>query len=217
MKLTAEQIEFINQTLIKKGIKYDDIKIEVTDHIASEIEGEIKTNQKTFREAYDQVFERWKPDFELTKAFFSFATYYPRLARNKFEYQIKVELIATTAVVSLLLISFQLISDSVAKVTFILWIKKVFVYLYFVTIGLMTFLKFLNSKSKISSTYKYKFDERCPMIISCLIIVFNDKFPESIRGQNLFVLLIGTYFVFIFSTIYLGLKHYQFQRKLSTQ
>jgi hypothetical protein len=217
MKLTAEQIEYINQTLIKKGIKFDDIKIEVIDHIASEIECEIETNQQTFLEASHQVFDRWKPDFELTRGYFSLATYYPRLARNKFGHQIKVELIATFAVLSLLFISFQLIFDSVAKVTFILLLKKVFVYLYFVTVGSMVLLKFLNTKSKISSTFKHRFDERFPMIIACLIIVFSDTVPESIRSQNLFVLLIGTYFVFVLSTIYLGFKHFKFQRKLSKQ
>ena len=58
MKLTAEQIECINQTLIKKGIKFDDLKIEVLDHIASQIESEMKTTQTTFPEAFSKVFER---------------------------------------------------------------------------------------------------------------------------------------------------------------
>ena len=38
MKLTTEQITQIDETLILNSLKYDDIKLEVTDHIASEIE-----------------------------------------------------------------------------------------------------------------------------------------------------------------------------------
>ncbi|WP_016988952.1 hypothetical protein [Flavobacterium sp. ACAM 123] len=38
MKLTAPQIAFINETLVLNGLIYDDIKLEVMDHIASEIE-----------------------------------------------------------------------------------------------------------------------------------------------------------------------------------
>ena len=39
MKLTQEQIEFIDSILLLNGIKYDDVKLEMMDHIASEIEG----------------------------------------------------------------------------------------------------------------------------------------------------------------------------------
>lgn len=217
MKLTTEQIECINQTLIKKGIKFDDIKIEVIDHIASEIECKMETNQQTFLEASHQVFDRWKPDFELTKAYFSLSTYYPKLVSSKFRNQIVAELIATIAILSILFISCQLIAGFNAKVTFIFWLRKVFICFYFLTVGLMLFLKFLNAKSKISSTFRHRFDDRFPMILSCLIIVFNDNVPESVRGQNLFVLLIGTYFVFLLSTIYLGFKHYKFVGKISLQ
>lgn len=38
MKLTNEHITQIDETLILNGLKYDNIKLEVTDHIASEIE-----------------------------------------------------------------------------------------------------------------------------------------------------------------------------------
>jgi hypothetical protein len=38
MKLTNQQIAFIDETLVLNGLTYDDIKLEVMDHIASEIE-----------------------------------------------------------------------------------------------------------------------------------------------------------------------------------
>jgi hypothetical protein len=215
MKLTTEQLQCIDQTLIKKGIKFDDIKIEVIDHIASEIECEIETNQKPFLEAFNQVFERWKPDFELTTSFFSFETYYPKLVSNKIRNQIKVELIATAAILSLLLISLQVIIDSAGKVTFIFWLRKGFVLLYFLIITLIVFLKYLNTKSKLTSTYKYRSDNQFPVFIICSIIFFDDTIPESIISQNLLVLLIGTYFVSVISTLHLCLKHYKFHRQLS--
>ncbi len=37
-KLTAEQIAIIDETLVLKKLIYHDIKYEVVDHIASEIE-----------------------------------------------------------------------------------------------------------------------------------------------------------------------------------
>lgn len=217
MKLTAEQIECINQTLIKKGIKFDDLKIEVLDHIASQIESEMKTTQTTFTEAFSKVFERWNEEFVLTRAYFSLANYYPKLARNKFGNLVKLELITAITIMAVLFISFQLISDSSGKFQFIFWMKKVFFYTYFATVALMLVFKFSNRKSKISSTYKYIFDKRFISIFCWLFVVFNDRVPNSYVAQNIMVLLISFMFMFLISTIYLGFKHYQFQRKFLIQ
>lgn len=217
MKLTAEQIECINQTLIKKGIEFDDLKIEVLDHIASQIECEIETSQKNFQEAYNQVFERWKEEFMLTRAYFSLSTYYPKLARTKFGNQIKLELITAITLSLVLFMSFQFLSDASSRFQFVYWIKKVFFYAYFGTVALMLVLKFLNQKSKTSSTYKYTFDKRFYVIFIWLTIAFNDTIPNGKTSQNILVLLIGLCFVYLISTIYLGFKHYQFQNKLSVQ
>jgi hypothetical protein len=217
MKLTTEQIECINQTLIKKGIKFDDLKIEVLDHIASQIENEMKTTQKTFPDAYNQVFERWNEEFMPTRAYFSLNTYYPKLAKTKFGNQIKIEIIIAITISLLLIFSFQFLPDSNARFQFIFWIKKIFFYSYFATIAMILVLKFLNAKSKISSTYKHTFDIRFSVIFIWLAIVFNDNIPNDKTNQNMFVMSMGYFFVFLISTIYLGFKHYQFQKKFAIQ
>nr|WP_315205786.1 hypothetical protein [uncultured Flavobacterium sp.] len=217
MKLTTEQIECINQTLVKKGVKFDDLKMEVLDHIASQIEYEMATTQKTFPETYNQVFERWNTEFEPTRAFFSLRTYYPKLARSKFGNQIKLEIFTTITIAAVLFFSFQLVSDSNTKLQFIFWIKKVFFYAYIGTILSMFIFKFFNVKSKVSSTYKHSFDARFPSIFIWLTLIFNDNIPQDATNQNLFVLSMGCLFMYLLSTVYLGFKHYQFQKKFSIQ
>ena len=217
MKLTTEQIECINQTLVKKGVKFDDLKMEVLDHIASQIEYEMATTEKTFPEAYNQVFERWNAEFKPTRAFFSLNTYYSKLARSKFGNQIKLEIITAITIAAVLFFSFQLVSDSNTKLQFIIWIKKVFFYAYIGTILSMFIFKFLNVKSKVSSTYKHSFDARFPSIFIWLAFIFNDNIPQDTTNQNLFVLSMGCLFMYLLSTIYLGFKHYQFQKKFSLQ
>ena len=217
MKLTAEQIECINQTLIKKGIKFDDLKIEVLDHIASQIESEMKTTQTTFSEAFNKVFERWNVEFMPTRAYFSLNTFYPKLARTKFGNQLKLELITAISLSLILILSFQILPDSNARFQFIFWIKKVFFYAYFGTIAAMFIFKFLNQKSKISSTYKYLFDKQFVSIFCWLFFVFNDRVPNSYVVQNIMVLLISFSFMFLISNVYLGFKHYQFQKKFAIQ
>ena len=217
MKLTTEQIECINQTLIKKGVKFDDLKMEVLDHIASQIEYEMTTSQKTFPDAYNQVFERWNAEFEPTRAFFSLRTYYPKLARSKFGNQIKLEIFTTFTIAAVLFCSFQLVSDSNTKLQFIFWIKKVFFYAYIGTILSMFIFKFFNAKSKVSSTYKHLFDARFPSIFIWLTLIINDNIPQDTTNQNLFVLSMGCLFMYLLSTVYLGFKHYQFQKEISIQ
>ncbi|HAT75746.1 MAG TPA: hypothetical protein DCS19_02620 [Flavobacterium sp.] len=217
MKLTAEQIECINRTLIKKGIKFDDLKIEVLDHIASQIESEMKTTQTTFPDAFSKVFERWNEEFVLTRAYFSLANYYPKLAKTKFGNQLKLELITAIAISLVLILSFQLLPDSNAKFQFVFWMKKVFFYAYFGTIVAMLIFIFLNQKSKISSTYKYLFDKRFVSIFCWVFVVFNDRVPNSNVAQNIMVLLMSFMFMFLISSVYLGIKHYQFQKKFAIQ
>jgi hypothetical protein len=217
MKLTNQQIECINQTLVKKGVKFDDLKMEVLDHIASQIEYEMIATQKTFPEAYNQVFERWNAELKPTRAFFSLNTYYPKLAKSKFGNQIKLEIIAVIAFSAVLFFSFQLMSDSNAKLQFILWIKKLLLYTYIGTILSMLVFKFFNAKSKVSSTYKHSFDMRFSVIIIWLGFVFTDNIPNDTTNQNIFVPAMGCLFVYLLFNLYLGFKHYQFQKKISIQ
>jgi hypothetical protein len=56
MRLTNQQITTIEQTLVLNGVVYDDIKLELLDHIATEIESIIderfsfEENLKSFLE-----------------------------------------------------------------------------------------------------------------------------------------------------------------------
>lgn len=217
MKLNAAQIAKIDETLVYCGIIYDDIKLELIDHIASEVEAEMQTNQTTFSEAFNTVFDRWKIDFKRTRAFFSLGSYYPRIVKTKFENQLKLELLLSIAISSLLFISLQLLQDSSARLNFIFWIKKVFFFSFFVTIISSLTLKFLNRMAAVLSTYKHRFDLRFPSLLFFFAPAVSDSIPKGMVSQNLYVLSLGFLIVFFFSTIYLGFKHYQFQRKFSIQ
>jgi hypothetical protein len=64
MKLTAEQIAQIEETLILNGLIYEDIKLEITDHIASEIEEKISKEKSSFEIVFKEVLEKWKPELQ---------------------------------------------------------------------------------------------------------------------------------------------------------
>ncbi len=62
-QLTFQRIQFIENALIEKcNFKdFDDVRLEVVDHIASEIEEDLQNNQTTFDQAFVKVMNRWNP------------------------------------------------------------------------------------------------------------------------------------------------------------
>jgi hypothetical protein len=217
MKLTTEQIECINQTLVKKGVKFDDLKMEVLDHIASQIEYEMATTQKTFPEAYNQVFDNWSEEFKLTRDFFSLQSTYPKLVHSKLKNQLQREVIISVVTSTLLIISFQVVDNTREKLEFIRLIKDIMIYTFCTTAAAALLIKFWNLKSKATSTYKHLFDSRFTLLIFLLSFIINPSIPHDLTNQNLFVATIGCFFVFLLSIIFLGMKHIQFQRKLTIQ
>tara|TARA_R110002096_G_C14592010_1_gene722089 strand:+ start:708 stop:1403 length:696 start_codon:yes stop_codon:yes gene_type:complete len=67
MELTKEQIKFIDHRLENEGIKYWDIRIEMLDHVVSDVEQNLKPENSAyeFKEIVQQSFENlgWKENF----------------------------------------------------------------------------------------------------------------------------------------------------------
>ena len=64
MKLTNQQTTQINEILVLNGLDYEDINLEVTDHIASEIEVLMDENMLSFEDNLKTIFEKWKPELQ---------------------------------------------------------------------------------------------------------------------------------------------------------
>jgi len=64
MDLTKEQIQYIENRLIKDGVKYWDIRIEMLDHIVSDVENTLNTDTP-FKESVQNAMVKlgWKENF----------------------------------------------------------------------------------------------------------------------------------------------------------
>ena len=67
-KLSVEQIALIDETLVLNGLTYDDIKLEVTDHIASDIEHKMNVERTSFETVFTVVFNKWDGLLETTSS-----------------------------------------------------------------------------------------------------------------------------------------------------
>jgi hypothetical protein len=80
MKLTTEQIAIIDQTLIDKGVVYEEIKLELLDHIITDIE--LETEESNFEIAFSKAMLKWERELEEVNPWGKFVT--PRIVKEKF-------------------------------------------------------------------------------------------------------------------------------------
>ena len=69
MKLTNQQIAQIEETLVLNGLVYDDVKLELLDHIASEIEQAMDDKEKQFEDALQTAFSNWEEQLHASTSF----------------------------------------------------------------------------------------------------------------------------------------------------
>ena len=69
MKLTTEQINQIDTFLERNDVKYLDIKLELLDHIASQIEALMSDQNSSFEEAFTKITAHWRPRFSSSTSF----------------------------------------------------------------------------------------------------------------------------------------------------
>ena len=67
MELTKEQIQYIDHRLENDGVKYWDIRIEMLDHVVSDVEKNLKpeNSEYEFKEIVQDAFKSlgWKENF----------------------------------------------------------------------------------------------------------------------------------------------------------
>ncbi|GEL10361.1 hypothetical protein SAMN05192550_0606 [Flavobacterium glycines] len=80
MKLTNEQIAIIDQTLMDKGVVYEEIKLELLDHIVTDIE--LETEESNFDVAFSKAILKWERELEEINPLEKIVT--PRIVKEKF-------------------------------------------------------------------------------------------------------------------------------------
>lgn len=180
MKLTTQQIEKINETLTVKGLIYDDIKLEVTDHIASEIENAIKDNSISFDVAFDEVFNNWETELKITSNWWSSGFVAPKIAIDKYELQLKK--LFKFAFLCDLTFSFLIVVLTYTypqEITYTI-LKMVYVTCYSIVFFLIVYFWLINRKLKTKSIFGEMFRGTFYL---CLCFLINYLFNS---GEHLY-------------------------------
>lgn len=221
MKLTTEQITAIEETLVLNGLIYDDIKLEVTDHIASEIEGAMQENNLSFDDALNQAFENWKEQLKLSYSFWTGAkNVAPRIVIEKWESIhrkqnptiFRFSLFITILIIGILkLLKTENLPETVILTT--IWFCLV-LWIFIVAVRVILW------KSTHKTLFGFIFKKRSRVPLNGLALIVIGLFPNRILGINSMLemtidFLVILLMVFSISSLELAYKHFQFERKLS--
>lgn len=223
MKLTTTQIEEINETLIQKGLIYDDIKLEVIDHIASEIENELENNQSYFTEAFEDVFSKWQSELKLTSNWWSSGFVAPKIVIDKYALQVKkqfkfaalYDLMFSVLMVTITNLYPQEIAYTVSKIVYVACyslISLMLVYCWFVNWKLKSttiFGKIFRSTSFVSVWFLFIY------IFFSGDHLYRHYFRDSIASQftqwflHGFFMFMGIYLILLAIEYFKSVKKYK--------
>jgi hypothetical protein len=218
MKLTNQQIAKIEETLILNGLIYEDIKLEITDHIASEIEEKISNEKSSFEIVFKEVLEKWKPELQPSfSGLIGFTN--PRIMTVKCHKIVKRQLftvITFSTLITLALMVFVRNSNYGLVLTNFQGALRSFVLVEFCLVILAWCLMW---KSKHQTTYSYLMKKKSFNLILFLFMLGIGVFPVMLNHADAKIAFVSVFCAITYvliTGIYLQLayKHFQFEKKL---
>ena len=222
MNLTNQQLTIIEETLILNGVVYDDIKLELIDHIASEIEAEIINDSKSFEIILKEVLEKWKQQLKSASDNLWLGSGFsaPKIILDKLADDKKRELFVGGISIGLMTMVILTINYKLQSPLVLLGI------VFFIkTVSLMGALLMLSGKlslfkSKIKSTYLFRFNKSFYLILFYGVLIGIGLFPILPSNKNIQIKAISlivtlTYLFLNYGNLKLFYKHFQFEKKLS--
>lgn len=223
MKLTTEQITKIDEVLIEKGLIYEDIKLEVTDHIASEIESKLENNPSNFEIVFKEVFTNWEEELKLTSNWSHSSFVAPKIVIEKYFEQLKkvykfaalYDLLFSLLMVTVTRIYPQEITYTVCKIFFITC--------YSLSSLMLLYCLFANWKLKSTTIFGKIF--RGQFLASILFLInytfnsgdhlYRHYFEDSIASQFIqwfvhgFFMFIGVYLIPLAFAHFITMRKYK--------
>ncbi|SHM89235.1 hypothetical protein [Flavobacterium xinjiangense] len=221
MKLTNQQLTIITETLVLNGVVYDDIKLELIDHIASEIEAETSNNAKPFEIILKEVFEKWKLQLRPASHNLWLGSGFsaPKIILDKLANDKKRELFAGAIIICLFTVAILSINNKLQSPLVLLGIVFFIKTVSLVGALLMLSGKLFLLKSKIKSTYLFRFNKSFYLILFYGVLIGIGLFPILPSSKNIEIKAISlivtlTYLFLIYVNLKLFYKHFQFEKKL---
>lgn len=168
MQLNSEQIELINFFLVKNEVVFDDMRFEIIDHIASDVEENY--SEIPFHEAIKIVLKKWENQIRLSQSIFVSTTYsFPQIVLKKL-LQLFIPIVvlfSTVFIIGFLLNYFVPKTNDLYENN-----KYIIQTIYGIWFVVATFFALFLFFSKGFTTYKYVFKRNFSFIYLVTVMVF---------------------------------------------
>jgi hypothetical protein len=204
MELSKEEIQKVEHYLNTKHIVYVDIRLEVLDHIVTEIEEIMSAENKNFQETFAPVKQRWNSQLKETSSlFFGVGFCAPKIViqkARKVYWKHYLLLLASYFIPFVLFIHYNLKIQNPSNFNFFIILKSI------VMISFISFFYMLLAKNnKIETTYSFILKAQSLGLLMGLIAVPMFFFRlKELNGIN-----VGLFCAFIFSTV----SYFHFYKK----
>jgi hypothetical protein len=221
MKLTASQIAQIEETLALNQVVFEDIKLELTDHIASDIEVVLSQEEIPFEEAMVIVFEKWSPQLRPSTSFWTPNNMkLPKIVLNKYKVEYKKQFIKGSLIAFFIAFSWAYLSKMIHDERVFEYLKLMLQIIFILEFILIFISKLVIWKSKTTTFNSFFFQKQTaiPLLLFILFLamglmpmqfVFPD-FKIAI-GHNF---LIVCYFIWPLRPLKLAFQHFKYMLKL---
>jgi hypothetical protein len=228
MKLTTEQIAKIEETLVLNGVVYEDIKLELIDHIASDIEELMIKQGVDFETARINAFDKWKAQLRPTSNPLWAPSWLngPKLFIDKWVKESK-QLIFYWLLLSadISLLTAWLITEKKSNMLLI-QLEHGYEILLMVLLVFLFIGRYFIFKSRTKTVFSYMFNVHCVGSVLILAIqLFNIEFDPylifAINQKFIMRRLFFSVFTNIWYIVYsiysfkFLFNHFQFERKLA--
>ena len=214
MELTKEQLSSVENYLLKKEVHFLDIKIEIFDHIASEIEFLIEEKGYKFEQAFHITTMKWNKYFVQKSSIYLGSTYYaPKIVIQKAKRSFKTHYLISITSYFILLIIFQNIEvqfseKNITSLSFIFRGVAIVSGLFF----LFTYYK--KFKSKVKTTYSFILKTQTLNLLLFIIPISNvSYFLENGKINGIMIGLLGVLICTTITTNYFYKKHLEIASK----
>lgn len=208
MQLSTEQIQKVEQYLNVKGIKYVDIRLEILDHMVSDIEDNISENEVPFHYAFSTAKQKWNPQLqETTSMFFGFGYAAPKIVIQKakkiyWKHYFLLLLSYFLPFLALTELNFEIQNPS--EVSSFIFLKGIAVCSF------VSFLyMFMTKKNTLKTTYGFILNaQSLGVLVGLFVLMIFIKNPGELNGIH-----IGMMCSFLFSTA----SYFYFYKKHKTE
>lgn len=222
MKLTTQQIAQIEETLVLNGLEYDDIKLEVTDHIASEIEVLMEENAVSFEETLKLVLEKWAVQLRPTTygLWLGYAYSGPKIVMDKManfsKSELKWGIVFGFFSASIIMLIYKINNN----INFLLMLGTILKTVLFASALLTIYYRAILLKSKWRTTYSVMFKRRIYLSLLYSISIAFDFFSIVPLNKNLEVKVLSLIFplmliLYSINSLRFLQRHFQIEKKLS--